>query len=430
MSSSLAITIALVVLAACFVLRFPVTSSMIISSFVYLILAKKSIASMATTAMSTLYNNTVLVAVPLFIFTANIMNSGKVTEYMFTFCKAVIGDRKGALAYINILISLIFSGMTGSALADASGIGTMELDEMHKDGYDDAFSCAITAATATVGPIFPPSIPLVIYGMLASVSVGKLFMGGMIPAILICLVLGIYVHFIARKRNYPKGIKFTRKELWKYVLDALPALFTPVVLLGGMYSGVVTATEAGVLAAVYAIIISTVFYRSMSFKQLMKAIKDTVIQTGIVLSVAVAAFLFSYVVNISRLGDTITKLILGLTGNKYVFLMIVNLLFIFLGMLFDTSILQYVFLPLIIPVAQTLGIDMVHFGVLIVVIMMIGLSTPPYGMLCFTVSGMTKTPLHSVFKEVLPMVAAMLLVVLLITFVPQIVTYIPNTLMS
>ena len=420
----------LLVLALCFVVRFPVTISMIVACFTYLLLAGKSLGIMATVAMSTLYNNTVLVAVPLFIFTANIMNSGRVTEYMFTFSKAVIGNRRGALAYINILVSLIFSGMTGSALADASGIGTLEIEEMRRDGYDDPFTCAITAATATVGPIFPPSIPLVVYGMLASVSVGKLFMGGMIPALLICLALGIYVFVVAKKRNYPKGIKFTGKQFWGYTMQAFPALLTPVILLVGMYSGVVTATEAGVLAALYAVFVSTVVYRCMSGRILLRAVRDTVVQTGIVLSAAVAAFIFSYVVNVSRLGDVVTTAFLGFTSNKYVFLLMINVLFLFLGMLFDSSILQYVFLPLVIPIAQKLGIDMVHFGVLIVVNMMIGLSSPPYGMLCFTVSGMSKTPLHAVFREIIPMVLAMIAVLLLITYVPGIVTYIPNLLMG
>lgn len=418
----------LIVIALCFLIRMPVALSLLVSCFSYFLISGERIGAMATVAMSTLYSNTVLVAIPLFIFTANIMNSGKVTEYMFTFCKAIVGKKKGALAYINILISLIFAGMTGSALADASGIGVMELKEMDRDGYDRPFSCAITAATATVGPIFPPSIPLVVYGMLAQQSVGKLFMGGMIPAVLICLSLGFYVRHVSRKRNYPEGVAFTRKEFWKYTLEALPALFTPVVLLTGMYTGVVTATEAGALSAVYAILISTLLYRCMTWKKLWQAVKDTVIQSATVLSISFMAFVFSYVVNVSRLGDLASRFVLGFTSSKIVFLIICNVLFLLLGMLFDTSVLQYVFLPLLIPIAKSLGVDLIHFGVLLVVNMMVGLCTPPYGMLCFTVSGMTKTPLTEVFREVIPMVAMMLIIIVVMIFVPQIITFIPNLL--
>jgi tripartite ATP-independent transporter DctM subunit len=354
------------------------------------------------------------------------MNSGKVTENMFTFTKALVGNKRGALAYINIIISLIFSGMTGSAAADAAGIGIMEIKEMKKDGYDAPFSAAITAATATVGPIFPPSIPLVVYALLAGVSIGKLFAGGMVPAILICLVLGFYVWYISKKRDYPRGVKFTVREFLKFTWKALPALFTPVILLGGIYSGIVTATEAGALAAFYAIIVSVFFYRCMTLKSFIKIVKDTVIQTGAVMIIVAAAFVMSYVVTSSGLGKSIADLFLGLTNNIYIFLIIINIAFLFLGMLFDTQVLMYVFIPLVLPVAQALGIDMVHFGVIIVVNIMIGLSSPPYGTLCFITSGIAKTPLQKVFREVIPMVVVMIIVLLVITYIPEIVMAIPN----
>ena len=358
------------------------------------------------------------------------MNSSKVTQHMFTFTKALVGQKRGAMAYINIILSLIFSGMSGFAIADVAGIGTIELKEMKNDGYDDAFSCAITSATAVVGPIFPPSIPMVLYAMIAGVSVGKLFMGGMIPTILICLVLGGYVWFISKKRNYPKGVKFTFRQFIKYTFKALPALMTPIILLGGIYSGIVTPTEAGAIAALYTIIISIFIYRTLKFKDFINTIKDTIIQTGTIVAIVIGAYVMQYVVTTSGFGDVVASWFLGITQNKYIFLFVVNVLFLLLGMFFETSIPLFVFVPLILPVANALGCDPVHFGVMIIINMMIGGITPPFGILCFITSGLSSEPLKNIFKEIIPMALMLLIVLLLITYLPEIITIMPNLLMS
>lgn len=428
MNASIAVVI--VVMMVCFVIRVPISLTMFGVSIVYFLMNHMGVGTILSIAMSRLSANAVLVSIPLFIFTANIMNSGKVTERMMTFCKAVIGPKKGALAYLNVLISLIFSGMTGSAVADASGIGLMEIKEMDKDGYDTEFSAAITAATSVVGPIFPPSIPMVVYALFAEVSIGRLFMGGMVPAVLISLVLDLYVHYISKKRDYPKGIRFSRKEFWEYTIQAIPALLTPIILLGGIYSGVVTATEAGVLAAAWSILVSIYPYKCITLKTLWQAVKDTVVQTGSIIAIVTGAFVLSHIVTLSGLGNAICDAFLGLTTNKYVFLLIVNVLFIFLGMLFDTQVLQLVFLPLVLPVATALGIDLVHFGIVIVVNMMVGMTTPPYGVLCFISASIGNVPVQKVFKEVLPMALLMIGVLLLITYFPAIVTVLPNTLIG
>lgn len=428
--NGLIIVLPLIALIFCFIIRIPIGLGMIISCTVYLLGKGMSLGIIADTIMSQLYASTVMIAIPLFIFTANIMSSGKVTEYMFTFVKALLGKRKGALAHLNIILSLIFSGMTGSAAADAAGLGTIEIEEMKKDGYDMPFSAAITAATATAGPIFPPSIPMVIYSMFAQVSVGKLFFGGMIPAVLICAALGIYVSILSRKRNYPEGISFTRSDFWKYTLRALPALFTPIILLGGIYTGVVTATEAGALAALYTILISFFAYRVLTLKGLVKVVQDTVIQTGKIFSVVIGAYLLSYYATTSGIGKIISGFTLGLTTNKYVFLLIINILFLFLGMLFDTNVLEFVFFPLLIPVAKALGVDLIHLGVVLTVNMMIGSVTPPFGMMCFISAGIANEKLTNVFKEVLPMAAIMIAVLMLITYIPGLITFIPNLIMG
>ena len=419
----------LIVLALCFILRVPISFSLIGTGVIYVLMEGNDVGIIPNIVMGALESNTVIVAIPLFIFTANIMNSCKVTEHMFTFTKALVGKKRGAMAYINIVISLIFSGMSGAALADVAGIGTLELEEMKKDGYDMPFSSALTSATAVVGPIFPPSIPLIVYGMLAEVSVGMLFMGGMIPAVLICVSLGIYVWYISKKRNYPSGVKFTFRQFAKYTLKALPALLTPVILLGGMYSGIVTPTEAGALAALYTILISVFAYRTLRFKGFLRVVKETVIQTGTIIAIIMGTYVMSYVITTSGIGDIIADWFLGITQNKYVFLLIANILFLILGMLFDFGIMMYIFIPLFLPIVIALGINLVHFGVVMVVNMMLGGATPPYGVLCFLTAGMTKTPLQKVFREVIPMDLVMIGVLLLITYIPELVMFIPNLLL-
>jgi tripartite ATP-independent transporter DctM subunit len=326
---------------------------------------------------------------------------------------------------VNVIASLIFSGMTGSAVADASGLGLMEIEAMRKHGYDDGFSCAITAASATIGPIFPPSIPLVFYSMLSGASIGALFMGGMVPGILLALALMGYVAYIAHKRGYPMGEQYTLKMFLLILLKAFPALLTPIILLGGIYTGFVTPTEAGALAGFWALLISFFVYRVLGPKKLFIVLCDTVKAIGVVTIIVAASFSFSYIISIEHIPQLFTNLILGLTDNKYIFLLIVNLLFLVLGMFIDVMTITVVFIPIVLPVVNALGIDLVHFGVVVVLNMMIGLSTPPVGGLLFVVSGVSKTPLAKVIKESLPMVLVMIGVLFLITYIPDLVLFVP-----
>ncbi|HDK25559.1 MAG TPA: TRAP transporter large permease, partial [Candidatus Atribacteria bacterium] len=370
----------------------------------------------------------ILIAVPLFVFTAKVMNTGKVTEMVFKFANILVGRWKGGMGHVNVIASIIFSGMTGSAVADASGLGIMEIEAMRKQHYDDGFSCAITAASATIGPIFPPSIPMVFYAMFSGASIGRLFLGGMVPGILIGIALMIYIAYISKKRNYPTGERYPFRELIKITLKAFPALLTPAILLGGIYSGIVTPTEAAALAGFYAMLISFFVYRSLGLKQLLEVIIDTVKTTGSLSLIVGAAFAFSYIVAIEHIPDMISGVFLGFTNNKYLMLLIINIVFIILGMFVDTSCIQVVFVPMVLPLVKALGIDLVHFGVVIVLNMMIGLSTPPFGMLLFIVSGISGTPLRIIIKEVFPMLLVLIIVLLLITYIPQIVLFIPNTI--
>lgn len=368
----------------------------------------------------------ILIAVPLFVFMAEIMNSGKVTNMIFSFANALVGKRKGALGHVNVLASIIFSGMTGSALADASGLGSMEIKAMREHGYDDGYTCAITAASATIGPIIPPSIPMVFYAMLSSASIGSLFLGGVIPGLLIGVGLMIYTAIIAQKRNYPEGAKLPPHEFWKLTLRSIPALFSVVVLLGGIYTGVVTPTEAGALAAFYALLVSVFFYRAFGWREFKQVLINTVRTTGTLSLLVGSAYAFSYIVTIEQIPNFVANLMLGITQNKYLMLLIINVAFLILGMFIDTMAITLVFIPIVLPIINQLGIDLVHFGVVIVLNMMIGLSTPPYGMLLFVVSGISGTPLKAIIKEIIPMIFVIVAVLFLITYVPDIVLFIPK----
>ena len=414
-----------------FILRIPILLGMLMSSIYYFVLAPgpaASVQKVAAQLLTKLNVSFILIAIPLFIFTAKVMNTGKVTEMVFKFANILVGKWRGGMGHVNVIASLIFSGMTGSATADASGLGIIEIETMRKQNYDDGFSCAITAASATIGPIFPPSIPMVIYAMFSGASIGKLFLGGMIPGILIAITLMIYVSYIAKKRNYPTGESYYFRELIKITIKAFPALLTPVIILSGIYTGIVTVTEAAALAGFYAMVISFFIYRTIGIKQLLDVIIDTVKTTGTISLLVGAAFVFSYILAIEHIPDILYESLTSITQNKYLMLFIINIVFIILGMIVDTSCISVIFVPMVLPLVNALGIDLVHFGVVIVLNMMIGLSTPPYGMLLFIVSGISGTPLKAIIKEIFPMFMLLIGVLFLITFVPEIVMFLPNTM--
>lgn len=414
-------------MALCFIIRMPISLSMLSASIVYLLIARPTdLGETYTVITGNTFSNYTMLAAPLFIFMANIMNESEVTDKMFSFCNGLLGRLKGGTAQVNVLISLIFSGMTGSAIADASGIGTMEIKQMKSEGYDPEFSCAITAASATIGPIFPPSIPMIIYAMLSGASIGKLFMGGVIPGVLLALVLAVYVGFISYKRNYPAGVVMTKKEFGIATVKALPALLTVVILLGGIYTGVCTPTEAGAVASAYAILISTFIYRTMGPKKLWGVIKKSAANTATLALLTGTSMLFSYIISWEQVSQSIAAAVLAVTDNKYLFLLVINIVFLLLGCIMDVSTIQLVFVPMVLPLVKAFNIDLVHFGVLICFNMMIGLSTPPFGMLLFIVTGIGKCKIGGIIREILPMVLIMIGLLFLLTYFPQLVMFLPN----
>ncbi len=418
----------LAIILGCMLIRVPVAYGMIAGAMAYFLVTGQDAGNVIHLMVNGIFNNYVLLAVPLFIFTANVMNSGAVTEKVFRFANGLCGRFRGGTAHVNVVASLIFSGMTGSAIADASGLGIMEINQMRKEGYDDGFSSALTAATAVIGPIFPPSIPFVVYSMVSGASIGKLFMAGMLPALFIAAILSAYIAFIAKKRKYPRGVQVTGKQFWKDSYKAIPALLTPVILLAGIYTGIMTPTEAGAVAAFYSILISVLVYHSMGFPALWGIIKSTGKAVGQLGLIVAAAYAFSYIVATEHVAEHAATWILGLTDNKYLFLLIVNLSFFALGMFIDTSTMQLIFIPLLLPIVSAMQIDLVHFGVVVTLNMMIGLLSPPYGMLLFVTSGISKTPMKEIIRELLPMIALECGVLLLITYIPQTIMFLPELL--
>ena len=421
-----AFMIPVIVLVVTFIIGLPIALDLICSAVVYLMYKGMDIGIVAEQICQSINQNYTILAVPMFVLMAEVMNGGAISNRLFDFCKACIGNRRGALAYVNVLISLIFSGMSGSAVADASGIGLIEVKAMEDDGYDMPFSAALTSATSTVGPIIPPSIPLVIYSTISGASVGGLFLGGIVPGLVLSLFLGIYVYFISKKRNYPPGKKYTLKEFGKFTLKALPALFTPVILFLGIYGGVMTPTEAGAVAALYAMVIAVVVYKSIDLKGIVEAMKRTALQTGVITIMTAASVVMSYMVAKEGVSAAIANWVLSVTSNKYLLLLLINIVFIVLGMFLDVSVLQYVFVPLVLPIITALGVNIVHFGVVIVLNMMIGLSSPPFGMCLFVSASISRAKLADVSKEIIPMVIVLVLVLLLITYVPGFVTWLPS----
>ena len=416
-----------VTLAVCFVIRMPISFSMMVAPIVYFLVANPNrLNSLYTVITGNMIAGFTMLAAPLFVFMANVLNESEITDKMFNFCNGLLGRMKGGTAQVNVLISLIFSGMTGSAIADASGIGLMEIQQMKKEGYDAEFSCAITAASATIGPIFPPSIPMVIYGMLSGASVGKLFMGGMVPGVLLAILLMVYVFFISHKRSYPSGVIMSLRQFLRATLIALPALLTVVLLLFGIYGGVCTPTEAGALASAYALLIGFLVYRSLGWEKLKVILVKTASNTATLALLCGSAYLFSYVVALEKIPATVASFVTGICPNKYIFLLLVNIVFLLLGCVLDVSTIQLVFVPMVLPLVKAFGIDLVHFGVVICLNMMIGLSTPPFGMLLFIVSGLGKTKIAGVIKEILPMVIIMIALLFLCTYCEPIVMFLPN----
>jgi C4-dicarboxylate transporter DctM subunit len=408
-------------------LGLPIGYSMIAASILYLLLAGLDLGTSAEQILNGLYNSYVLLAVPLFLFSAELMNVSKMTDHLLRFCDMLVGRFRGGLGHINIVQSIIFSGMSGSAIADLAGTGRISIDMMTKNNrYPVSYAAAITAASAVIGPIIPPSIPMVLYALISDASVGYLFLGGVIPGLLMALAQMAVNTIQAHRKDYPVERPIPLREWPMITLVATPALLMPVILLGGIYSGVMTPTEAAAVAAAYAYLVAVLWYRNLSLRDTYVATLNSARSTASIGMLIAGALVFNYVVTVEQIPLTVKGLLAGYDLSAGWFLFWVNVILLVLGCLLEGSTIILVVLPIFIPTAQALGIDLVHFGVVTVFNIMIGLVTPPYGLLLFIISAISGAPLRTIIRDTMPFVYAMIVALLVITYVPETVLWLPR----
>ncbi|MBB6307593.1 TRAP transporter large permease [Xanthobacter tagetidis] len=411
-----------------------------------------------------------LLAVPFFILAGNLMNIAGVTGRIYAFAVALVGWMRGGLGQVNIIGSVIFSGMSGTAIADAAGLGTIEIKAMKDHGYSTEFAVGVTAASATLGPIIPPSLPFVIYGMLANVSIGALFLGGVVPGVVMTLLMMITVAYFARRNKWGADAAFSWRQLlsagtevvvvlafplavygmieaglstnqavlialaalialdWYYDFSAVMALMTPVILIGGMTLGWFTPTEAAVAAVIWSLFLGLVRYRSMTMRTLAKATFDTIETTASVLFIVTAASIFAWLLTASQAAQMLTDAILGFTQNKWVFLLLANLLILFVGCFIDTIAAITILVPILLPIVLKLGIDPIHFGLIMVLNLMIGLLHPPLGMVLFVLARVAKLSVERTTVAILPWLVPLILALIAITYIPALTLWLPNAM--
>lgn len=408
-------------------LGLPIGHAMIASSIFYLVLKGLDLGTAAEQILNGLFNSYVLLAIPLFILAADLMNIGSLTDRLLRFCLVLVGRFRGGLGHVNVVSNMIFAGMSGSAIADAVGIGRIIIGMMTKGGrYPVAYAAAITASAAVIGPIIPPSIPMVIYALVSDASIGYLFLGGFVPGAILGIAFMVMNSIIARRRNYPVEPAIPLREMPTITLRAFPALMLPVILLFGIYGGVMTPTEGAAAAAFYALFASVVLYRAVSWKQLYEAILTSSKATTSIGMLIAGAMIFNYVVTIENIPTSLSHLLQGHNLSAPVFLLVVNVILLVLGCLLEGTTILLIIVPIFIPTAKALGIDLVHFGVVAVVNIMIGLLTPPYGLLLFVLATMTKQPLGSIVREAVPFISVAIAVLVIITAIPDIVLWLPR----
>jgi len=452
------------------VLGVPVAISMAVASLAFILVSGTVPDVILAQRMIAGVESFPLLAVPFFILAGNLMNIAGVTGRIYSFAVALVGWMRGGLAQVNIIGSVIFSGMSGTAIADAAGIGTIEIKAMKDHGYSTEVAVGVTAASATLGPIIPPSLPFVIYGMMANTSIGALFLGGVIPGVIMTLFMMLTVAIFARIYKWGSDTKFSLRELgsagievlvvmgfpvlayalvfagldpnlaigialavllamdYYFNFSAVMALMTPVILIGGMTMGWFTPTEAAAAAVIWSLFLGLVRYRSMTMRSLTKATFDTIETTASVLFIVTAASIFAWLLTVSQTAQLLSDLILGFTQNKWVFLILVNLLLLFIGCFLDTIAAITIVVPILLPIALKLGVDPIHFGLILTLNLMIGLLHPPLGMVLFVLSRVAKLSVERTTMAILPWLIPLFAALFAITFIPELTLWLPRTM--
>lgn len=411
-------------------LGFSVSFSMALSTLVALVVAGYNAEVLALMTVEGTVGYTLL-AIPLFILAGNLMNSTGITRRIFDFCTAFIGHVRAGLAHVNILASVIFAGISGTAVGDQAGLGAIQMKAMTERGYQRGFSAAISLASSLIGGIIPPSVPLIIYAYMAEVSVERLFIAGIIPGLFIALTLSLYVVYGSAKGSIvvPEPEQFDFKKLWKSFKDGFFALLAPAVILGGMLGGFVTPTEAGVIAVLYGILCSLI-YREFKWESLKSGLKTSLNSTALIMFLVGIGTAMSWIVSAEQLPILLSDSLLDLTENKYLMLMIINILLLFLGTIMEGIPIKLIMVPILLPIIDSLGIDRIHFGIVMSYNLLIGMATPPVGLGLYVMSRVGKVPFESMVKSTIPFYIPLFISLLLITYFPQISLWLPSLLLD
>ncbi len=405
----------------------PIAFSMGISSLIYLLMNDIPSIVISQKLFSGI-NSFVLLCIPGFVLAGNLMNTGGITKRIIKFSNAAIGHIRGGLGLANIVASMIFAGITGTAIADTTSLGAILIPAMEEEGYDVPFAVAVTASSSTIGPIIPPSLPMIIVGTLTGLSVSKLFLGGAIPGILLGIFLMIVAYIIAVKREYPKDTKKPFSVVLKTFLSAFWALMMTVIILWGILGGFFTPTEASIVASLYAFIVGKFVYRELKWSQIPKIVLDTMKTSSAIMFLVGFAATFGWILASEQIPQLVAEFILSISSDKIVVLLLLNALLLFVGMFMETIAALIILFPVLLPVAVEIGMDPIHFGVMAVLNLMIGLTTPPVGVCLFAGASIGKISIAKATRAILPFLAVSLFVLMLVTFIPQITLFLPNLL--
>lgn len=411
------------------IIGFPVGFALILTGLTYFVGMDWNLVYFAGAKLVDGIDSFALLAVPFFTLTGILMNSSGITVRIFSFAKTMVGHYTGGMGHVNILASLLFSGMSGSALADAGGLGQLEIKSMRDEGYDDDYSGGITAASCIIGPLVPPSIPLVIYGIVSDQSIAKLFLAGFVPGVLTAACLMVMAYILAKKRGYPRAPKATIKERWIAFKESFWALLTPIIIIGGIFSGYYTPTEASVIATVYSIFLGFFVYKELTMKKLFASVVEAMKICGVTVLMIMGVEFFGQVIAREQISIKVAQVFLSFSDNPLIMLFMINALLLFLGTFIEALALLVLLVPILVPIVVAAGIDPVFFGILVILNLMIGILTPPMGMALFVVSRVGKIPVHTITKGVIPFLIPLLITLIILTLSPDLVLFLPKLLM-